>query len=361
MRPRPCRRPTWPSWPRSPPAAGGKLVLIGDPRQIGAVGPGGLYGHLTNEFEPIRLTEIRRQRERLDRYVVELAHEGRGSDALDVLVMRERLMIADTLPEALDAQALDWHRRFAAGEDAVMIARRTRDVAELNERARQLLAAEGRLGPEALLVGDQEFAAGDRVLTRVNVAEVSNRERWDVVGVDLASEQLHLRHLSESGRGVTLDRRYLDRLTLSGEPALQHAYALTTYTTESKTFDSAFALLDSGVNSEDFTVAISRNTGPVFAYGVAASEWIDAELGPATGEIEDVMHELREGAERGAAEYAAIEVSLRQKTKTKSEAQLAERRNELEERLLAAGERSPDQKRLERLEGRIAEGNTYLS
>ena len=33
----------------------GKLVMIGDPRQIGAVGPGGLYGHLTNEVEPIVL------------------------------------------------------------------------------------------------------------------------------------------------------------------------------------------------------------------------------------------------------------------------------------------------------------------
>ena len=63
----------------------GKLVKIGDPHQIGAVGPGGLYGNFTNEFEPIYLTEIRRQRDPVDRRVVELAHEGRGSDALDLL------------------------------------------------------------------------------------------------------------------------------------------------------------------------------------------------------------------------------------------------------------------------------------
>ena len=50
-------------------------------------------------------------------------------------------MIADTLPEALGALVLDWHAAFAAGEDAVMIARRNRDVAELNARARELLAA----------------------------------------------------------------------------------------------------------------------------------------------------------------------------------------------------------------------------
>jgi conjugative relaxase-like TrwC/TraI family protein len=338
----------------------GKLVLIGDPRQIGAVGPGGLYGHLTNETEPILLTEIRRQRDPLDRYLVELAHEGRGSDALDLLAMRERLVIADTLAEALDAQALDWHRRFAAGEDAVMIARRTRDVAELNERARALLAAEGRLGSQALLVGDHEFALGDRVVTRVNTAQVSNRERWDVVGVDPARGELHLRDLAEPGRGVTLDRRYLDRVTKAGEPAIQHAYALTTYTTESKTFDSAFALLDSGISSEDFTVAISRNTGPVFAYGVAASEWTDPELGPGRREVEDPAHELRSGAERTAGEYAAVEIELRERVKAKSPLELASRRAELEARLAAASERSPAEKRLERIEERIAEGDSQL-
>ena len=194
--------------------------------------------------------------------------------------MEDRLVIADTLPEALDAQVLDWHKRFAAGEDAVMIARRTHDVAELNERARDLLLAEGRLGEQAIVVGAREFAVGDRVVTRVNTSKVSNRERWDIVGVDQAKQQLYLQRIGEEGRGVILDRRYLDEVTKAGEPALQHAYALTTYTTQSKTFDSAFALLDSGISREDFTVAISRNTGPVFAYGVAASEFTDPELGP---------------------------------------------------------------------------------
>ena len=207
----------------------GKVVLIGDPRQIGAVGPGGLYGRATSQIEPIVLTEIRRQRDPVDRYMVKLAHEGRGSDALDVLAMRERLVIVDTPPGALDAQALDWRLRFAAGEDAVMIARKTRDVAELNELGRQLLRATGRVGEEALEVGEREFAVGDRVVTRINTATVSNRERWDVVGVDRAKQELHLRELGERGRSVILGRPYLDRQTERGEPALQHAYALTTY------------------------------------------------------------------------------------------------------------------------------------
>jgi ATP-dependent exoDNAse (exonuclease V) alpha subunit len=75
----------------------GKLVLMGDERQIGAVGPGGLYGTLARRLETVELTEIFRQRSEVDREVVRLAHDGRGSDALDVLAADERLRIADTM------------------------------------------------------------------------------------------------------------------------------------------------------------------------------------------------------------------------------------------------------------------------
>jgi len=338
----------------------GKLVLIGDPRQIGAVGPGGLYGNLTNEIEPVVLTQIRRQRDPVDRRIVELAHEGRGSDALDVLRAHDRLVIADTLPEVFDAQVLDWHKHYATGEDAVMIARRTRDVADLNELARELLAAEGRIGKEALIVGGQPFAVGDRVITRINTPEVSNRERWEIVGVDQAKHHLYLQRLGAEGEGVRLDRRYLEKVTPSREPAIQHAYALTTYSTESKTFDSAFALLDSGISREDFTVAISRTSGTTTAYGVAASELTDADLGPGTREVEDAAHDLRLGAERAAGEYAAIEVGARKRVEAMAPLDLAQRRAELEKRLTAAAERSPAEERLADLEQRIAAAESRL-
>jgi conjugative relaxase-like TrwC/TraI family protein len=340
---------------------GGKLVLIGDPRQIGAVGPGGLYGNLTNEIPPILLSEIRRQRNPIDREIVELAHEGRGSDALDVLRSQERLVIADSLEEALDAQVLDWHKRFAAGEDAVMIARRTRDVAELNQRARELLLSEARVGEEAILVAGQPFALGDRIVTRINTPEVSNRERWEVVGVDKAEHQLYLQRLGFEGEGVRLDRRYLEKLTPSREPAIQHAYALTTYSTESKTFDSAFALLDEGISREDFTVAVSRATGPTTVYGVAASELTDAELGPGTREITDAADDIRFGAERAAGEYAAVEVSMRKRVEAMAPLDLARRRAELERRLATTGERSPAEERLLALERRIAKGRERIA
>jgi conjugative relaxase-like TrwC/TraI family protein len=334
----------------------GKLICIGDPRQIGAVGPGGLYGRLTTVTEPAVLTQIRRQRDPHDRRIVELAHEGRGSDALDLLRVRDRLVIADTLEESLDAMVLDWHRSFAAGQDAVMIARRVRDVAELNARARDLLLAEGQLAGPSVRIGGEDFALGDRVVTRANVKEVSNRERWEVVGVDASESHLMLRRIGGDGRTVVLAPAYLERRADNGDPAVQHAYAMTTYGTESKTFDTAFSLLDAGIAREDFLVAVSRARGPTTAYGVAASELLDADLGPATRELDDVAHDIRVGAERVAAEFSAGEVGDRKRIEAIPEDALARRRRQLlaarEEG--AAGRRS-DHGRLAAIDTRIAE------
>lgn len=335
---------------------GGKLVCIGDPRQIGAVGPGGLYGRLTTVTAPAVLTEIRRQRDPYDRRIVELAHEGRGSDALDLLRARDRLLISDTLEEALDAMVLDWHRSFVAGDDAVMIARRVRDVAELNARARDLLLADRRLRGPSVNVGGEDFALGDRVVTRVNVREVSNRERWEVIGIDAAEGHLMLRRIGGDGRTVVLAPGYLERRADNGDPALQHAYAMTTYVTESKTFDTAFSLLDAGIAREDFVVAVSRARGTTTAYGVAASELLDADLGPATRELDDDAHDIRVGSERVAAEFSAGEVVDRKRIEAVPEDELARRRRRLLlERGHRAHRRDVGEGRLAAIDARIAE------
>jgi hypothetical protein len=339
----------------------GKLVCVGDPRQIGAVGPGGVYGHLTNEVETIVLTEIRRQQDPLDRRIVELAHEGRGSDALDLFRAQDRLIIGDTLDEVKDAMVLDWYRRFAAGEDAVMIARRRRDVADLNESARSLLAENGLLGQASVEVGGQSFAVGDRVMTRVNTPDVSNRERWEVAGVDASEQCLLLHRIGGDERSVVVGPGYLQKRTDNNEPSIQHANAMTTYAMQSKTVDSAFALLDSGIAREDFTVAVSRARGETTAYGVAASVWLDPDIGPAKREVPDAAHDIRLGSERVASEFAASEIAARKRIEGLSELELSARREKLMERVEAGEQRSPARERLDSLDKRIAEAHARLN
>jgi conjugative relaxase-like TrwC/TraI family protein len=339
----------------------GKLVCVGDPRQIGAVGPGGVYGHLTNEVETIVLTEIRRQQNPVDRRIVELAHEGRGSDALDLFRAQDRLIIGDTLDEVKGAMVLDWYQRFAAGEDAVMIARRRRDVADLNEGARSLLAENGHLGKASVEVGGQQFAVGDRVMTRVNTPDVSNRERWEVAGIDVSEQHLLLHRIGGAERTVVVGPGYLQKRTDNGEPSIQHANAMTTYAMQSRTVDSAGALLDSGIASEDFTVAVSRARGETTVYGVAASAWLDPDLGPAKREVPDAAHDIRLGAERVASEFAASEIAARKRVEGLGELELSARREQLMQRFDTGEQRSPAQGRLDLLDKRIAEAHARLN
>jgi hypothetical protein len=217
------------------------------------------------------------------------------------------------------------------------------------------------VGDAVVTVGGRPFGVGDRVITRINTPEVSNRERWEVIGVDPSKHRLDLRRVGDESRGVRLERKYLEQVTPSGEPAIQHAYALTTYSTESKTFDSAFALLDSGISREDFLAAISRARGTTVAYGVAASEFTDPDLGPGKRVLEDAAHELRAGAERTAGEYAAVEVALRKRIEAQAPADLARRRADLERRLAVGRERSPAAERLEAVEARIAAAQSSLT
>lgn len=327
----------------------GKLVLIGDPKQIGAIGPGGLYGYLTRAIEAIKLTTIHRQQREADREFVALVHEGRGSDALDLLRTRGRLVVGDDLPSTLNGLLTDWHRDFATGADAVMIARRNRDVDDLNHQARELRRIEGALGEAEVIVGERAFAAGDRVQTRINRDGISNRERWDVLGADAAARTLRLRRVGGDERAVTLGPAYLDRRRDDGGPALEYAYALTKFGAQGKTVDRAYPLLDAGSSQEQELVALSRGREVANVYAVASSELVDPDLGPARREVSDELHDIRDAIEREGNDFAAAEVPLRKKIDALSSKELADRRAELAAAARAADPRLSRRDRLERV------------
>ena len=337
----------------------GKLVLIGDPHQIGAVGPGGIYGHLTRLLETIELTEIRRQREEVDRDIVRLAHEGRGSDALDVLAANERLRIAESHDEALDALALDWHRSFAAGEDAVMVARRNGDVERLNDAAREFRRERGELG-EGLPVADREFNVGDRVMTRVNTPEVSNRERWEVSASIAATA---------ASRSVVSEARAVARSSNASTCVARPQRAIPRSSTPTRSPPTPPRARPSRGPSCSLTLASAARTSSSRSRAPAVRRLPtvspppsspDVDLGPGKREIVDPLHDLRHGAERVASEFAATEVDARKQVEALAPVDLARRRAELERALAETGEPSPAAERLAALDRRISTAKDRL-
>jgi hypothetical protein len=143
-------------------------VLIGDSEQLQEIEAGGLFRAIAERSEPIRLDEVIRHEHELDREAARRIREGEGREALDLYRSEERVTIAPDAEARRAAMVRDWQESFAAGQDAVMIAKRNAEVRRLNAMARELRRQEGRLGAQEIEVGEARFAAGDQVITRVN-------------------------------------------------------------------------------------------------------------------------------------------------------------------------------------------------
>ena len=149
----------------------------------------------------------------------------------------------------------DWWVAKGLGEPGVMIAARKTDVADLNDRARELMLQEGKVRGEALSVAGGDFSDGDRVMTLCNsrALGVTNGTRGQVEAVD--PERMEVRMRTDEGEAVTLPSSYLE----AGH--LTHAYAITGHKAQGMTTSRAFVLGDETVYREWGYVAISKAVG----------------------------------------------------------------------------------------------------
>ncbi|MGI8781869.1 MAG: AAA family ATPase, partial [Solirubrobacteraceae bacterium] len=122
--------------------AEGKLVLVGDHRQLPEFTAGGVFRALVRRGLAVELMENRRQREEWERKALDQLRDGNPELAIALYVAHERIRVADTPAETRERLVREWHSAQSDGV-AVMIAQRRTDVADLNRRARAVLRASG--------------------------------------------------------------------------------------------------------------------------------------------------------------------------------------------------------------------------
>jgi conjugative relaxase-like TrwC/TraI family protein len=291
-----------------------KLVLIGDPAQLGEIEAGGLFASIAARTEPIVLDEVIRHRYELEREGAKLIREGAGGEAISIYQGAERVTVSDDPLARREAMVSDWWRSFDQGEDALMIAKRNAEVAELNALARERMKTAARLGSEEIAVGGASFAAGDQVITRINDqrAGIFNRERWRVERVDEASERLWLVGIDTRGR-VCVDSDYLGRLReRDGGPAIEHAYAATTYQAQGATVDTAFVMADPSMDRQEFYVATSRTREQTYLYATPEIQFDRDEFAPRSPHLRQGLDHIAEAAERDGSQVSAHDEALRQ-------------------------------------------------
>src|SRR6266540_744019 len=218
--------------------AGAMVVLVGDDRQLAAIDAGGGFRGLRVRLGASVLTENRRQRAAWEREALELVRDGQVDQAVTAYREHERMVPATSKTELTLNLVRDWwqahqdaetaERSGEPGGEAVILAYRRDEVDRLNTTCQQVMQRNGRLGPEALEIGDRQLHVGDQVVCGRNDLRglgVANGTRGIVTAVDPKQRTLSLR--SEQGREVTLPADYLDGPVPPGRRVVDLAYATT--------------------------------------------------------------------------------------------------------------------------------------
>ena len=286
-------------------AADGKMVLVGDHRQLPEIEAGGAFRGLASRGLAVELTENRRQVEGWERLALDHLRDGRGEQALRLYAEKGRVAVADTAERSRERLVDDWVR---AGDPArvVMIAHRRDDVADLNARARERMRAAGRLGGDELVLPGGGFSVGDHVVVKRNSLHrgVSNGDRGRVAGIDAAAGTLTL---DCRGGKVMLDAAFLQDPPEQGEPTLLHGYAITAHVAQGLTVDHAFVLADEGISRELAYTALSRGRHTNRLYVARGSEAAREEFAPADRHGGDVLERLGAALSRSSASSMAID------------------------------------------------------
>lgn len=188
-------------------AARAKLVLVGDHRQLAAVGPGGtLHALVTRHPDALhRLVENRRQHDPEERQILAELRDGDIGRAVAWYQQHDRIHPVPDRDAAVQATVDAWAADTAAGKQTAMYAWRRANVAALNQAARAWMEQTGRLhGAEVICPGGQAYRAGDQVVTLAPGPKGSlvTSERGVVEAVDSTAGALVIR--TQNGRAVTL-------------------------------------------------------------------------------------------------------------------------------------------------------------
>ncbi|MEZ7132682.1 MobF family relaxase [Nonomuraea sp. AD125B] len=182
-----------------------KVVLIGDPVQLRAIGVGGLFAAIHRQVDGLVLGENRRQRDVGERAALALWRGGRREQALRTWGQAGRVHAGRGADDTMAAMLADWqHARQAYAGDVhaelanvALLAATNADVDRLNAAARAVRRAAGEIiGPDvryrqtggrsiALAVGDHvRVHTNDYRARRGQGANVLNGYRGRVMAID---------------------------------------------------------------------------------------------------------------------------------------------------------------------------------
>lgn len=235
---------------------GAKVLLVGDPAQLGSVDAGGMLGWLDRSNKAARLSSVWRFKN---------PWEGKASLGLrsgDVSVLKEyeengRIIDADD--DAADVAYRAWLGDTYDDTSTILVAADNATVKDLNVRAQHDLADAGHIDLEQVVTLQHDTFAGigDKILARRNNRQLTDDSGAFITnGTRLIVQEIHddgsaLATNESTGANIVLDPDYLETSTELG-------YAITAHRAQGVTVDTAHCVVDQNQPRELFYVAMTR-------------------------------------------------------------------------------------------------------
>ncbi|MFB9362009.1 MobF family relaxase [Actinoplanes nipponensis] len=234
----------------------GKLILVGDPEQISAIGPGGMFRYLASLGTTTQLREVRRF---IDPWEGPASLRLREGDTT-VLAEYDRRgrVIAGHRTELINHVLDGWAADILQDRTSLILVETQAEAADIATQARRLLIRAGIVqpGPAVALADGTHAGVGDLIVTRRN-------NRTLIAGEQFVANRSQWRVLELGPKGALLVQNTADQAT-TALPAdyvaahVQLAYAATVDSAQGRTVDAARAIIDQATTRARLYVMATR-------------------------------------------------------------------------------------------------------
>ena len=234
-----------------------RLVLVGDPSQLQAVGRGGMFTELCRVARTHELTTLHRFTHQWEATATLHLRAGRA-EALDAYLDHDRV-IPGGIDDHLDAIAHAWIQHHDAGRSVAVTAETNAHVDLLNDTIQHHRRQHGDLDAHRAvpIAGDETASPGDVIVTRRNDRTllddhgepVRNREHW------------HLAAVHADGSITATRRNTPGSVTLPADYVRSHVrlgYAVTAHGHQGDTVDVSYTLVSTSTTHRGLYVGATR-------------------------------------------------------------------------------------------------------
>jgi conjugative relaxase-like TrwC/TraI family protein len=235
-------------------AHGWRVVLIGDPRQLGAVGRSGMFEVLVERGRVIELAQVHRFTHEWERNASLQLRRG-DPDALTAYQSRSRLL-GGTRIDMRRAALEQWRDDREHGDSVVMLAVTNDTVDALNTAAQAMRVAAGEVDTARRVTASNCVVhVGDEIVTRANNRQlrtdrgvtVRNRAQWTVT--DIHRDGSVTAHNADGT--VRLPADYLST-------SVELGYAQTVHAAQGVTVDRCLLVVDGPIGGRALYVGMTR-------------------------------------------------------------------------------------------------------